>query len=65
MDDVRAQVKKDNPELSVSELGKKMGEMWNKIKDTTDPRIEGYRKQAAKDKERYEREIKAYRAQKH
>lgn len=62
MDEMRPKFKVDFPELSVSDMGKKMGEEWNKIKET--PAADKYRKLAVHEKERYEREMKEYRAKK-
>jgi hypothetical protein len=59
MDDVRPQTKKDNPDLSVSELAKVMGAEWNKIKETSE--ADKYKELAVKDKERYEKAMAKYK----
>lgn len=52
------QVKKDFPELTFGEMGKKMGELW---KGLSDKEKEKYNKQAAADKVRYDKEIAKYK----
>jgi len=58
MDDVRAKTRKDNPGASIGELGKLMGEAWNKIKGSKE--ADKYTKKAEEDKARYEKEMKEY-----
>jgi structure-specific recognition protein 1 len=49
--DKRPEIAKKNPKDSVTEVAKKLGEMWRKVKDRTE-----YEALAAKDKKRYEKE---------
>lgn len=56
LDDVRAQVKSENPNKGVGDLAKIMGAMWNEIKETKE--ADKYNKKAQEDKARYEREKK-------
>lgn len=55
----RGEVKESNPGIAFGEVGKKLGEMWKNL-DSDGKKT--YEEKAAKDKERYEREIAAYRA---
>ena len=59
MDDARATTKKEHPNATIGELGKLMGAAWNKIKEGE--KGEKYAKKAAADKERYEKEMAAYK----
>ena len=52
MDAVRGKTKADNPTATIGELGKLMGAAWSKIADKDKAK---YEKEAAADKERYER----------
>jgi len=55
----REEIKAQNPGLrSVTEIAKKMGEIWRKM---TDDDKKKYTKQADQDKERYKREIEIYK----
>jgi hypothetical protein len=55
----RAQVKEDNPGISFGETGKKLGEMWKAL--SADDKKE-YEALAAKDRQRYEKEMEGYRS---
>lgn len=55
--DVREQIKKDNPGISVTEVTKKAGEMWKEQSDKTK-----YEEAAAAAKKKYEKEMEVYRA---
>ena len=57
----RDSLKKEQPNLDNKALISKMSEEWNKMKDSEKTK---YNNLAAKDKERYEREKKAYEAKK-
>jgi len=61
MDDVRARIKKENPDKSIGELAKVMGLEWNKIKEDSPKEFEKYNKKAAEDKARYEKAMEAYK----
>jgi len=56
--DKREEVMKANPDLKVTELSKRVGEMWGKI---SDKEKEKYNELNRKDKERYEREMASYK----
>lgn len=56
--EVRPKVRKDFPELKITEVAKKISEMWNAL---SDDEKKPYTEKANKDKERYEREKKAYK----
>ena len=60
LDDVREQVKSENPGMGIGEMSKIMGAMWNEIKETGE--AEKYTKKAADDKVRYEKAKEAYEA---
>lgn len=51
----REKIKADNPGIKITEIAKKGGEMWNELKDKKE-----WEEKAAKDKERYLREMKEY-----
>ncbi|CAO2636594.1 High mobility group protein B1 (Fragment) [Lemmus lemmus] len=51
-------IKGEHPGLSIGDVAKKLGEMWNTAADDKQP----YKKKAAELKEKYEKEIAAYRA---
>ncbi|TRY60740.1 hypothetical protein DNTS_007813 [Danionella cerebrum] len=55
----RPTVKSENPGLSIGEIAKKLGEMWSKLssKDRTP-----YDQKAAKLREKYDKEVAAYRS---
>jgi len=57
----RESLKKEQPNLDNKALISKMSEEWNKMKE---PEKTKYNNLAAKDKERYEKEKKAYEAKK-
>jgi hypothetical protein len=57
MKEVREQVKEENSNLKVSELSKIMGKMW---RDMNSDDKEKYNKEAAKDKERYKKDMETY-----
>mmetsp|Transcript_36416 Transcript_36416/g.81038 ORF Transcript_36416/g.81038 Transcript_36416/m.81038 type:complete len:91 (+) Transcript_36416:153-425(+) len=50
----REQLKKDNPELKVTEVAAKLGAMWKALDDKDKVK---YQKQAEADKERYNKEV--------
>ncbi|KAL6472432.1 hypothetical protein MHYP_G00186200 [Metynnis hypsauchen] len=54
----RPKVKEETPGLSIGDVAKKLGEMWNK---TSAEEKQPYEKKAAKLKEKYEKDIAAYR----
>ena len=53
----RKQVKEDHPDLAISEIGSKLGEMWRALSDDGKTK---YVKQAEADKKRYQNEMKSY-----
>lgn len=53
----REKIKKENPGIKVTEISKKAGEMWSEMKDKSE-----WEARAAKDKERYAREMEEYKA---
>jgi len=55
--DVRAKLKEDNPEMSVTDLSKKMGTMWQELPAKKKKK---YDKMASDDKERYKQEMENY-----
>ncbi|XP_029924757.1 high mobility group protein B1a [Myripristis murdjan] len=55
----RPKVKSESPGLSIGDVAKKLGEMWN---STTAEDKQPFEKKAAKLKEKYEKDIAAYRA---
>ncbi|KAJ8266704.1 hypothetical protein GJAV_G00133700 [Gymnothorax javanicus] len=55
----RPKVKGETPGLSIGDVAKKLGEMWNR---TSAEDKQPYEKKALKLKEKYEREVAAYRA---
>lgn len=52
----REQIKRDNPNITVTEIAKKGGEMWRELKDKS-----VWEERSAKDKERYQAEMKTYK----
>lgn len=56
LNDQREQIKRDNPNITVTEIAKKGGEMWRELKDKSI-----WEEKAAKDKERYQAEMKNYK----
>lgn len=52
----RQQIKADNPELSLTEVAKKGGELWSKLGDKSE-----WDKKASEAKERYEEAMAEYR----
>ncbi|XP_037954488.1 FACT complex subunit Ssrp1 [Teleopsis dalmanni] len=56
LNDMREQIKKDNPGIKVTEIAKKGGEMWKELKDKSK-----WEEKAAKDKQRYLDEMKDYK----
>lgn len=56
--DKRAEVKEKHPSWGVAEIGKEMGAQWKAISDKDKKK---YEEQAAKDKERYEKDMKSYK----
>jgi len=59
--DERSKVKALNPEHTVGEVAKELGKRWNEVTEQTKSRYEAM---AAKDKARYEEEIKIYKGKK-
>jgi ubiquitin len=57
MGDERANVKKDNPQWGVGDIAKELGSRWNNMEDAQKKK---YQEKAAKEKERYEAEMKNY-----
>jgi len=55
--DVRPQIKKENSDMSITEIATIIGQKWRKLKD--EEKVP-YEEQASKDKERYNREMAAY-----
>ncbi|KAL1771069.1 High mobility group B1 [Sigmodon hispidus] len=55
----RPKIKGEHPGLSIGDVAKKLGEMWN---NTAADDKQPYEKKAAKLKEKYEKDISAYRA---
>ncbi|XP_053964664.1 FACT complex subunit Ssrp1 [Anastrepha ludens] len=56
LNDSREQIKKDNPGIKVTEIAKKAGEMWKELKDKSK-----WDELAAKDRQRYQDEMKDYK----
>lgn len=56
LNEQREQIKKENPGIKVTEIAKKGGEMWREMKDKSI-----WEEKAAKDKERYNNEMKNYK----
>lgn len=56
LNETREQIKRENPNISVTEIAKKGGEMWRELKDKSI-----WEEKAAKDKERYQAEMKNYK----
>ncbi|KAL1282153.1 hypothetical protein QQF64_000956 [Cirrhinus molitorella] len=57
--DHRPKVKNDNPGISIGDIAKKLGEMWSKLS----PKEKSpYEQKAMKLKEKYEKDVAAYRA---
>jgi structure-specific recognition protein 1 len=57
MNETREEIKKDNPGIKVTEIAKKAGEIWGTLKDKTK-----WEEKAAKDKERYTKEMEEYKS---
>ncbi|KAM6985608.1 high mobility group protein B1a [Aplochiton taeniatus] len=57
--DYRAKVKSETPGLTIGDIAKKLGEMWN---GTSAEAKQPYEKKAAKLKEKYDKDIAAYRS---
>ena len=55
----RPKIKGEHPGLSIGDVAKKLGEMWN---NTAVDNKQPHKKKAAKQKEKYEKDIAAYRA---
>ncbi|XP_059401436.1 high mobility group-T protein-like [Carassius carassius] len=55
----RSKVKEETPGLSIGDVAKRLGEMWNK---TSAEDKQPFEKKAAKLKEKYEKDIAAYRS---
>ncbi len=57
--EMRAEVKEQNPELSAKEITAKLGAMWKEIKDDQEE-VKKYNELAAADKDRYKEEMATY-----
>jgi len=55
--DKRNEVRAANPDLKITEVGKKLGEMWKSLIDSDKKK---YEEQAAQDKERYSKAMEGY-----
>lgn len=56
LNETREQIRKDNPGIKITEVAKKGGEMWKELKDKSK-----WEELAAKDKQRYQDEMKDYK----
>lgn len=56
--DRRPKIKADHPGLSIGDTAKKLGEMWNSL---TPEEKQPYEKNAAKMKDKYDKELSVYR----
>lgn len=56
--DFRSKVKGENPGLSIGDTAKKLGQMWN---DSSSEERQPYEKKAQKLKEKYDKDVLAYR----
>ncbi|EDW77123.1 uncharacterized protein Dwil_GK22092 [Drosophila willistoni] len=56
LNETREQIKRDSPGIKVTEIAKKGGEMWKELKDKSK-----WENLAAKDKQRYQDEMKNYK----
>lgn len=56
LNEMREQIRRENPGIKVTEIAKKGGEMWKELKDKTK-----WEEKAAKDKQRYVDEMKEYK----
>ncbi|XP_023222551.1 high mobility group protein B2-like [Centruroides sculpturatus] len=59
--DERPKAKESLPDAPVGEIAKELGRRWNEVTDETKAKYEAL---AAKDKARYEKEVKAYKGKK-
>lgn len=59
--DERPKVKETMPDSGVGEIAKELGRRWNEVTDDTKSKYEAL---AAKDKARYEKDMKAYKSKK-
>ncbi|CAL8307461.1 high mobility group protein B1a [Gadus morhua] len=57
--DFRSKIKGETPGLTIGDVAKKLGEMWN---NTASEDKQPYEKKASKLKEKYEKDVAAYRA---
>jgi hypothetical protein len=57
MADERPKVKNSNPEWGIGDIAKELGSRWNKMDEAQKKK---YKEKAAKDKARYEAEMKKY-----
>jgi hypothetical protein len=55
--DIRAKIKQENPDASFGEIGKLISEKWKALSDAEKA---PYEEKAAKDRLRYEKEMKSY-----
>lgn len=56
--DKRASIKAAHPSWGIGEIGKELGSLWKTVTDADKAK---YTKMAEKDKERYKRELEAYK----
>ena len=56
--DKRAAIKAAHPSWGIGEIGKELGQLWKSVSDADKAK---YAKQAEKDKDRYKRELAAYK----
>ena len=56
--EMRAKVKEENPDFSITDVAKELGVRWKSV--TGDEKVK-YEEFAKKDKERYEREMEEYK----
>ena len=56
--EMRAKVKEENPDFSITDVAKELGVRWKSV--TGDEKVK-YEELAKKDKERYEREMEEYK----
>lgn len=54
--ETRDQIRKENPNMKITDISKKAGEMWREMKDKS-----VWEEKAVKDRERYTNEMKNYK----
>eukprot|EP00201_Polytomella_parva_P011999 CAMPEP_0175062378 /NCGR_PEP_ID=MMETSP0052_2-20121109/14136_1 /TAXON_ID=51329 ORGANISM="Polytomella parva, Strain SAG 63-3" /NCGR_SAMPLE_ID=MMETSP0052_2 /ASSEMBLY_ACC=CAM_ASM_000194 /LENGTH=87 /DNA_ID=CAMNT_0016328395 /DNA_START=46 /DNA_END=309 /DNA_ORIENTATION=+ len=55
----REGVKSENPEMSVTDIGKRLGQLW---KESSEEEKQRFHALAKKDKERYDKELAEYKS---